>query len=223
MKKNIIRLSAAALSLVLIIGMLAGCSSKPKPEDAQAYVKAVMDVICLGDYDHSVKLADIEEGQEGQVQEQVIEQGLASFGAEQGVSDEVKANFKETMLNAFALAKYTVGDAVATDDGGYDVTVTIEPLRVYDGFNDNFETVLEEKVKANIDEVRSMSEDEQYNFVMNVIIEMLNENLKDPKYDDPVDVTVHYGLLDEEQKLYGCSSDEGAKLGEKLFSQAGVE
>ena len=224
MKRAGKRLSFIIFTLILSVSMLAGCGpKKPTPEDAQAYVKAVMDVMCLGDYDHSVNLADIEEGTEGQVREQIIEAGLASFGAEQGVSDEVRADFKETMLNAFTLAKYTVGDAVATDDGGYDVTVTIEPLRMYEGFNDNFESVLTEKVEANIDAVRNMSEEEQFNFVMGVIIEMLNENLKDPKYDDPVDVTVHYGLIDEEQNLYGCSSDEGTKLGEKLFSLDGIE
>ena len=37
------------------------------------------------------------------------------------------------MREAFAKSKYTVGDAVPTEDGGYDVTVTIEPLKLYAG------------------------------------------------------------------------------------------
>ncbi len=221
--KKVKSLLLTALSLVLVIGMLAGCSSKPAPEDAQAYVKAVLDAICLGEYDHSVKLADIEAGSEGEMREQMIDEVLASFGSEQGLSDDVKADFKECMLKAFSLAKYTVGDAVATDDGGYDVTVSVEPLRMYDGFAENLESTLEKRVTENAGTVISMSQEEQYNFVMGVIIEMLNKNLEDPKYDAAEEVTVHYGLLDEEQKLYGCSKEDGERLGAKLFSQDGLQ
>ena len=34
----------------------------PTAEDARAYVQAVLDIMCTGDYDHSVELSDIPEG-----------------------------------------------------------------------------------------------------------------------------------------------------------------
>lgn len=222
MKRRIKKLSLIALSLILVIGMLSGCSSKPKPEDAQAYVQAVLDVICTGDYDHSVNIADIEEGKEGELRESVIDAMLASFGAEQGVNDEVKARFKESLIDAFSKAKYTVGDAVATDDGGYDVSVTIEPLQIFAGFNENFESRVQAEAMANADKVAAMSDEEVNAFVMGVLIDMINENLADPQYDPAETVTVHYGLLDEENNMYGCTSEEGEKLGAKIFSSTGM-
>ncbi len=222
MKRRIKTLSLIALSLILVIGMLSGCSSKPKPEDAQAYVQAVLDVICTGDYDHSVKIADIEEGKEGELRESVIDAMLASFGAEQGVNDEVKARFKESLIDAFSKAKYTVGDAVATDDGGYDVSVSIEPLQIFAGFNENFESRVQAAAMADADRVAAMSNDEVNAFVMGVLIDMIDENLADPQYDPAETVTVHYGLLDEENNMYGCTSEEGEKLGAKIFSSTGM-
>ena len=212
-----------ALILVMMVSMLAGCSSKPEPEDAQAYVKAVLDVICLGDYDHSVNLADIEEGTESEYREQMIDEQLKTLGAQNGLSEEVQAGFKECLLNAFAKARYTVGDAVATDDGGYDVTVSIEPLRLFDGFSENFESIVQERVLQDFDKVQNMSESEQNDYVMGILLEMMNKNIEDPKYDPAEEVTVHYGLIDEEQKVYGCTEEEGEKLGVKIFSQAGLE
>lgn len=218
-----VRSSAIVLSLVLTMAMLSGCSSKPSPEDAQAYVKAVLDVICLGDYDHSVNLADIEDGSETEIRDQLVDEALESFGSDSGISDKTKESFKDTILKAFSMAKYTVGDAVATDDGGYDVTVSIEALQLFKGFGENFETALQERAMQDIDKIMNMSEAEQTDYVMGIVIEMMNENLDDPQYDTAEEVIVHYGLLDEDQKMYGCTQEEGQKVGEKLFSLEGAQ
>ena len=72
------------------------------------------------------------------------------------------------------------------------------------------------------DKVMAMTEAEQNDWVMDVLIDMINDNLADPQYDPAEDVVVHYGLMDEESNVYGCTSAEGEKLGEKLFSQTGI-
>ena len=222
MVKRCKRFSLITLALVLVIGMLSGCSSKPKPEDAQAYVKAVMDVICLGDYDHSVNITDIEGGKEGELRDQVIDEMLAAFGTDQGITDDVKIKFKDCLVDAFSKARYSVGDAVATDDGGYDVAVTIEPLQLFAGFNENFENTVKERAAADYERVAAMSTEEVNAFVMDILVDMINDNLADPQYDAPETVTVHYGLMDEENNIYGCTSEEGEKLGAKIFSQTGM-
>lgn len=222
MKKRIKKLSLIALSLMLVTGMLAGCGTpKPTPEDAQAYVKAVLDVICLGEYDHSVNITDIEAGTEGSLRDSVVDEMIDALGAD-GISDNVKSKFKDCLIDAFSKARYTVGDAVATDDGGYDVTVTIEPLQLFAGFSENFESEVQERVMADYDRVMAMTEEEQNDFVMEVLVDMMNSNLVDPQYDAPEEVVVHYGLMDEEENVYGCTSEEGQKLGEKIFSSAGM-
>lgn len=222
MKTGIKRLLVMALILLLAVSMLAGCKSKPEPQDAQAYVQAVLDLMCTGDYDHSVELADIEEGKESGIRDGLIDEMMAQISAESKLNEDVSASFKEFMINALAKAKYTVGDAVETEDGGYDVSVSIEPMQIFAGVQDDLTAVLEERISEDSNEILAMSEEEQTNYVMAILIELLNGNLEDPKYDEAEEVIVHYGPMEGEKDVYGCTEAEGEKLGAKLFSSKGL-
>ena len=223
MKKSFKRLLLVAFMAVMAVAVLTGCGpKKPAPEDAQAYVKAVLDLMCTGDYDHEVNLADIEEGKESETRDAVVDQMIAEIGSQQNLNDEVKSSFRDLMLTALGKAKYTVGEAVETEDGGYDVTVTLEPLQLFTGVSEELDAVLEERVAAEADKILSMSEDEQTNYVMEILIELLNKKIEDPQYDDAEDVVVHYGPMDGQENVYGCTEAEGEKLGAKLFSTSGM-
>lgn len=223
MKKGLGRLSLLVLIMVMTISMLAGCGpKKPAPEDAQAYVKAVLDLMCTGDYDHSVDLADIEEGKESEVRDNLINEMMTQIGSESNLNEEVTAAFKDFMMNAMEKAKYTVGDATATEDDGYDVTVSVEPLQLFTGIDEELNEVLEEKVASESDKILAMSEEEQTNYVMEIVIELLNKKLEDPKYDPAEEVVVHYGPMEGQKGVYGCTEAEGEKLGSKLFSASGL-
>ncbi len=196
-------------------------AATPTADDAKAYVKAVMDVMCTGDYDHSVNIADIEEGHETELRDNAVAEALDSLAGDAGMNDEVKEQFKQALLTAFSKAKYTVGDAVPTEDGGYDVTVIVEPLKLFvDG-----KQKLNDKVTAlaETEDLSSKSEDEVNNIVYALLVEVMNENMEDPQYADPVEVVVHYGLLDEANNYWGVSEEDGNKLGEVLFSTEGME
>lgn len=209
--------------IVMTVALLAGCGpKKPAPEDAQAYVKAVLDLMCTGDYDHEVNLADIEEGKETETRDAVVNQMIAEIGSQQNLNDEVKSSFRELMLAALGKAKYTVGEAVETEDGGYDVTVSLEPLQLFTGVSEELDAVLEERVAEEADKILAMSEDEQTNYVMEILIELLNKKIEDPQYDPAEEVVVHYGPMDGQENVYGCTEAEGEKLGAKLFSTSGM-
>ena len=184
----------------------------PTAEDARAYVQAVLDIMCTGDYDHSVELSDIPEGEEAQLRDSTIESAVESIASDAGLSEEVKADFTDVMRVAFSKAKYTVGEAVPTEDGGYDVTVTIEPLKMYAGAADK----LPERVSQ--DELAGLSEEEANNLIYSKVIEIVRENLEEPEYGEPQDIIVHYGIIDEQNNLWGVSEEEGEKLGALLFS-----
>ena len=184
----------------------------PTAEDARAYVQAVLDIMCTGDYDHSVELSDIPEGEEAQLRDSTIESAVESIASDAGLSEEVKADFTDVMRVAFSKAKYTVGEAVPTEDGGYDVTVTIEPLKMYAGAADK----LPERVSQ--DELAGLSEEESNNLIYSKVIEIVRENLEEPEYGEPQDIIVHYGIIDEQNNLWGVSEEEGEKLGALLFS-----
>ena len=154
MKKSFKRLLLVAFMAVMAVAVLTGCGpKKPAPEDAQAYVKAVLDLMCTGDYDHEVNLADIEEGKESETRDAVVDQMIAEIGSQQNLNDEVKSSFRDLMLTALGKAKYTVGEAVETEDGGYDVTVTLEPLQLFTGVSEELDAVLEERVAAEADKI----------------------------------------------------------------------
>ncbi len=218
MIKSVKRLLLIALML-LTIAMLAGCGpKKPEPEEAQAYVKAVLDLMCTGDYDHSVNLADIEEGKESETRDALIDEMMKDIAKESQLSKEVTKAYRDFMMSALEKAKYTVGEAVPTEDGGYDVTVSIEPLQVFKGLNKKLNEVLEERVAAESDKILSMSEEEQTNYVMEIVIELLNKKLEKPKYDPAEEVVVHFGPMEGQKGVYGCTEDVGKTLGSKLFS-----
>ena len=223
MKKGIGRLSLLVLMAVMAVSLLTGCGpKKPEPEEAQAYVKAVLDLMCTGDYDHTVDLADIEEGKESEVRDKLIEEMMAEVGDESNLSDEVTDAFRDFMMNALEKVKYSVGEAAATEDGGYDVTVSVEPLQIFTGIDEELNAVLEEKVAAESDKILAMDEEEQTNYVMEIVIELLNKKLKKPAYDPAEEVVVHYGPMEGQKGVYGCTEAEGEKLGSKLFSTAGL-
>ena len=72
------------------------------------------------------------------------------------------------------------------------------------------------------DKILAMSEEEQTNYVMEIVIELLNKKLEDPKYDPAETVVVHYGPMEGQKGVYGCTEAEGEKLGSKLFSASGL-
>ncbi len=223
MKKSFKRLILIMLALVMAIGMLAGCGQKgPTADDAKGYVKAVLDLMCTGDYDHSVDLTDVAEGTENDIRESIIDEMMTELSAQSNLSEEVANGFRQFMSEALTKTKYTVTDAVATDDGGFDVTVSIEPLIIFAGVEDELTSVIQEKAVEDADKIAAMSEDERTNYVMEILIELLNKKIADPQYDPAEDVTVHYGLIEGESGSYGCSEADGEKLGAKLFSQSGL-
>jgi hypothetical protein len=223
MKRGLKHLSLIVIMMVFAVVMLSSCGpKKPEPGEAQAYVKAVIDLMCTGDYDHSVELADIEEGKESETRDALIDQMVKEFSSEAKLSDEVTDSFKAFMVQALEKTKYTIGEAAATEDGGYDVTVSIEPLQIFTGIDEELEKALEDKVASEPDKIMAMSEEEQTNYVMGMVLELLNKRLEKPKYDPAEEVVVHYGPMEGQKNVYGCEESEGEKLGAKLFSTKGL-
>lgn len=221
--KKMRKMAVVIISLMLIVMMAAGCGSKkPTAEDAKAYVQATMDLMCTGDYDHSVELSDIEEGQETATRDKMIDDALIELTGSIGLDDEASAQFKDFMIKALGMAKYTVTDAVETEDGGFDVTVSVEPLKIYEGATDEFLNKMPDNLGHSYAELAAMTEEERNNVIYKALFAFLTERLDDPVYGEAEDVVVHYGILDEEQNVYGCTSSEGQKLGEKLFSVDGI-
>lgn len=212
MKKKI----AIVLAMLLTLTSLTGClgSDEPTAEDASAYVQAVLDLMCTGDYDHSVELSDVEEGKESEIRDELIQDAMEDAGADDdSLSEEELAKYTEIMTKAMELADYTVGEVAETEDGGFDVTVSIRPLDIFN----SIEEKLDSKIDEDYDRLVQLSDEELETEIMNMMFDILEENLESPVYTSAQEVTVRYGLLDEEENLYGISDEDGEKLGEMLF------
>jgi len=226
MKKRF-RLLAAVLAAVITCSvLLSGCGkSAPTATDAQKYVQAVLDLMCTGDYDKSVKFADVEEGKELEMRDQMIDEMLASVSQDAGFGEDIQARFREFIVKAFASCKYTVGEPVKTDDSGktgYDVPVTIEPLKIFAGASESLEAEMTE-LTSDTEKLMEMTEDEMYGVIFDALFKVLDGNLENPQYGAGEEIVVHYGLLDEKENLYGLDEEAGSRLGEKLFSMEGLE
>lgn len=213
MKKRI----ALILAMLMTLVMFTGCagSSKPTAEDATSYVQAVLDLMCTGDYDHSVELSDVEVGKEGEVREEIVQEIMSALEGEAGFTEENKQRYSDVMMKALEKSNYTVGDAVETEDGGFDVKVSIMPLDIFNGADEKLNMQIDERY----DELSAMSEEELQTEVMNMMISILEKNVESPVYGAAQEVTVHYGLLEEtdDEEMYGISEEDGEKLGELLF------
>lgn len=202
---------AAALVLALcMIFALSACSSKPKASDAEKYVKACLDIICTGEYDHSVNLVDADEM--GNAIDDAIDEALDTLTQGADVDEDIRQQFRDAMKDLFSKSRYTVGEATAVEDG-FDVPVTIEPIdiseRVTEEINNGLAAAMEEN------DLESMSEDELIALEMQVIVDALKSASADPEYGESVEVTVRYEEL--EDGVYGVSEADGEKLGAALF------
>ena len=203
--------------------LLSGCGkSGAAKEDAQKYVGAVLDLMCKGEYDSSVDLSNLKEEEVSGFRDEMIDEMLESIVDDTGMDEDAQSRAKDYIGNAFSKCKYSVEDAVKTEDGGYDVTVSIEPLMLFAGVEEALQRELG-NLTNDPEELLNMPEEELYGMIYDATFKVLNDNLENPTYAKAEKVTVHYGMIDEEDQTYGIDEEAGKILGEKLFSSDGLE
>lgn len=209
-------------AVALAAALLTGCGDTgPTSKDAEDYVKAVLDLMCTGEYDHSITFADIEAGKEQESRDTMIDELVNNISKENGLNEEQTAQYRDFIDRAFATCRYSIKGSEQTDDGGYDVTVSIEPLKIFNGIDD---ALTEEMAALAADQEKaiSMTQEEQAAVLSEALFRHLDENLENPEYGPVEEIVVHYGILDESDGMYGIDEQSGEMLGEKLFSSEGI-
>ena len=201
------------LCIVLALSACAGKPKKPTDEDAEKYVKAVLDLMCTGDYDRSVNLADADELETAV--EDTVDEAINALTAQMALSEDVIADFREVLLTMFSKAKYTVGKATQTEDG-FDVPVVMQPIV----FGEKIEAAVNEGVAEMMNDPNgvNMTEQEVTNRLMRYAVDALRDELEDPHYGESTEVVVHYKELQD--GLWGVDEADGAKLGEAMFKNS---
>ena len=223
--KRLFKTIAALFAATLLLGMLlTGCGEQTSvsiKEDAESYVKAVLDLICTGEYDHSVTFADVESVKERASRDAMISEIINYVSEDNDLTEEQRAELGGIIARAFTTCRSSIKDVKETDDGGCDVTVSIEPLKLFTGVSDVLDQKVEELSK-NTESAITMTEEEQTAALTSVLFAQLNQNLDNPQYAPAEEVVVHYGLLEGTEDRYGIDENAGKALGEKLFSSEGL-
>lgn len=223
--KRLFKTIAALFAVTLLLGMLlTGCGEQTSvsiKEDAESYVKAVLDLICTGEYDHSVTFADVESVKERASRDAMISEIINYVSEDNNLTEEQRAELGGIIARAFTTCRSSIKDVKETDDGGCDVTVSIEPLKLFTGVSDVLDQKVEELSK-NTESAITMTEEEQTAALTSVLFAQLNQNLDNPQYAPAEEVVVHYGLLEGTEDRYGIDENAGKALGEKLFSSEGL-
>ena len=223
--KRLFKATAVLFSAVLFLSiLLTGCGEQASVsirEDAENYVKAVLDLMCTGEYDHSVTFADVESGKERVSRDAMISDIVNYVSEDNDLTEEQRAELGGLIARAFTTCRYSIKDVKETDDGGCDVTVSIEPLKLFEGVSDALDQKVEDLSK-DTDNAIAMTEEEQTAALTAVLFTQLNQNLENPQYAPAEEAVVHYGLLEGTEDRYGINENAGKVLGEKLFSSEGL-
>jgi len=223
--KRIYRTVSALLTAALLMTMLlTGCgetSSSSIKGDAENYVKAVLDLMCTGTYDHSVTFGDVASGREQESRDEMIAGIVSSIAKDNDLNEEQRARLEDCLTRAFSACRYTIKDVRESEDGGCDVTVSIEPLKVFEGISDALNSKVRE-LTGDGEAMIAMTPEEQTAALAEVLLSQLDQNLENPQYGPAEEVIVHYGLLQGSEDRYGIDENAGKTLGEKLFSSEGL-
>ena len=204
--------AALALSLCLALCLcLTGCFGRPSAQEAETYVTTLMSGLC-GTL--PADTADESAAEAEALRTQLIDEVIAGFrGQGAALDEETEALIRSTLTSALAACRFTVGDAVKSG-GGYDVPVTVSPLKL---FQVDMAAVEEEAIRqlSQDPDLLTMSQSQVSNKVFRIMLAMIADNLDSPQYGEDVTATVRYERQDDGE--YGITQDSGAAIGRILF------
>lgn len=204
--------AALALSLCLALCLcLTGCFGRPSAQEAETYVTTLMSGLC-GTL--PADTADESAAEAEALRTQLIDEVIAGFrGQGAALDEETEALIRTTLTSALAACRFTVGDAVKSG-GGYDVPVTVSPLKL---FQVDMAAVEAEAIRqlSQDPDLLTMSQSQVSNKVFRIMLAMIADNLDNPQYGEDVTATVRYERQDDGE--YGITQDSGAAIGRILF------
>lgn len=214
MKK--VRIGAAVL-LLGMVGALGGCTTF----DASAYTRAVLDVSYKNQTEEYIELTGASEEEAEAVFQENLDATMEEFKTMQ-LSEEMERNYRSLFEDIVKQVKYTVGEAVRTEDGNYTVDVTVEPMTLFDDTYEEFQAKAEEYAAGITNSVMNgeemPSDEEMQENVYQIYYNVLNEGVgAGIKYGEAVTVTIHINKT--EDGTYEVLDDDIRILDEKLISQ----
>ena len=201
-----------AAILIMVMTMLSGCGGM-SAEDAQSYLKSVLDASYKGEFGTYVEWTKSTEEEARKLYEANIdvimqESGLTSLG----LSDELVANYRQLFENIINLVKYEVGEAKEAGDKEYTVDVMLEPFAGFDGIAAEAEAA----VTAELENITELPEQSAINeMYFQKQYDLMSDRIASPEYGDTVTVTVT--VKPDANGVYFIEQSDMTALDEALF------
>lgn len=217
MKQISKKMLALMLALVTTFS-LSGCSLFSQ-FDAAGYTQAVLDAATRADFSKYIELTESTEEEAQAEYDEVLDSFLAEFEG-LSISDELLANYKQLFIDLLAKTKYTVGEA-EKDGDVFLVPVTIEPLKIYEGFDEEVEeasTKFQEEIMAEYEASGEMpSDDEIYERSFQIVYDIMSARLASATYGEAETVTIT--VAQDDDGLWGISDSDYEKMVTLLVDQ----
>ena len=140
MKKKIL-----VLFTILMMGILTGCGMKE--EEAKAYVEASLDAAYMGEFDAFVEITDSTPEGAAAMYDENIEHIMDAAGfADLNLDEELTEDYKQLFLDLIKKVDYSVGEAVKEEDDSFSIDVTVRPMIILDGIENELTEVLLERI-----------------------------------------------------------------------------
>ena len=192
---------------IIVSIMLSACSKQPD-FDAKSYVQSSLDAHYHGEYKDYANLLEIsEKDAKKEIEEDFNESIQQQFDDSDNITDKGIADYAKKLVEVKKLAKYKVQD-VKEEDGGYTVSVQVEPSNVFQTLQQSSTEVSNEKIKQGLDG----NDPEVF---ASVLTESVQKSLEKNKYGKAV--TVKVSVEKDNSGKYGLSDTEMSKLEAAMF------
>lgn len=182
--------SKCVLSLVFLISVmvLGGCGTM-SAEDAQAYVQSILDTSYKGEFKEYIEQTESTDEEAQEIYDANLDVIMEESGFEElGISDELKANYRQLFQDMLKSAKYEVGEAKEEEDDSYTLDVKVCAFTAFEGVTQEAEAWLTEQY-ADATEVPMQEElNEQF---LQKMYELMKARLADPSYGEEQMITIH--------------------------------
>lgn len=200
-----------ALCLLGVLLLLEAC--KASPEEVERYAQAVLDAGYKGEFTEYAKQTKTSEEEAKAIYEANLDQMMTQAGfASMELSEELKENYRNLFRDMLKKADYKVGKATEGEEKSFTVEVTVKPLIVFEGLQEEVTAKVQEEMAGLTEVPDSAAVNEM---VFRKMYEIMAEKMKEPSYGEPQMLTLQ--VSPDENQVYEISEADLSKLDLAMF------
>lgn len=202
----------------LVAGLLCGCL---KSFDAAGYTQAILDVSYRNNTEEYMALTGAKQEDADKIFDNNLDATMKAF-QNLNLPADVEAKFKGLFEELVKSVKYSVGEAVETEDDNYTINVKVNPITIFDDTYEAFQKKAKEyadKVSNDVMNGADMpSDEEMQNQVYQIYYDILQKEVESGiKYGETKTITVHVNK--NKNNIYEIKQSDMTALDAQMISQ----